>query len=164
VAQTISSKLEFKRECKETCLTGWTGGTVPERDYSERDVLDKLGIKPGQAVAFAQGAGQIESGLRQRILARTERPPAGPEEAVDVVLALVDERTDITAVLRRWKARLKPNGSIWLLSARRGHPGYINQQALIAAGQEAGVVDNKVCSLSTQFSAMRFVIRKAERG
>jgi hypothetical protein len=101
--------------------------------------------------------------LRQRILARTERPPAGPEEAVDVVLALVDERTDIVAVLRRWKARIKPNGSIWLLSARRGHPGYINQQALIAAGQEAGVVDNKVCSVSTQFSAMRFVIRRAER-
>lgn len=136
---------------------------MPERDYSQRDVLDKLGIKSGQAVAFAQGAGQIERGLRQRILVRTERPPAGPEEAVDVVLALVDERTDIAAVLRRWKARLTSNGSIWLLTGKRGHPGYINQQALIAAGQEAGVVDNKVCSISTQFSAMRFVIRRAQR-
>ena len=136
---------------------------MPERDYSQRDVLDKLGIKPGQAVAFAQGAGQVENGLRQRILARTERPPAGPGEAVDIVLALVDERTDIAAVLRRWKTRLKPDGGIWLLTTKRGYPGYINQQALIAAGQETGVVDNKVCSVSTQFSAMRFVIRKAER-
>jgi hypothetical protein len=136
---------------------------VPERDYSQRDVLDKLGIKPGQVVAFAHGAGQIENGLRQRILARTERPPATSEETVDIVLALVDERTDITAVLRRWKTRLRPNGSIWLFTAKRGHPGYISQQALIAAGQQAGVVDNKVCSISTQFSAMRFVIRKAER-
>ena len=136
---------------------------MPGRDYSQRDVLDKLGIKQGQAVAFVQGAGQIENGLRQRILARTERSPAGSEETVDIVLALVDERTDIAGVLKRWKARLKPNGSIWLLTAKRGHPGYINQQALIAAGQEAGVVDNKVCSISTQFSAMRFVIRKAER-
>lgn len=136
---------------------------MPERDYSQRDVLDKLAIKPGQAVAFAQGAGQVENGLRQRILARTGRSPAGPDEAVDIVLALVDERTDMVAVLRRWKMRLKPDGGIWLLTAKRGYPGYINQQALIAAGQEAGVVDNKVCSVSTQFSAMRFVIRKAER-
>jgi Protein of unknown function (DUF3052) len=136
---------------------------MPERDYSQRDVLDKLGIKPGQTVAFAQGAGQIEDGLRQRILSRTERPPAGSEEAVDIVLALVDERVDIAGVLRRWKTRLKPNGSIWLLTAKRGQPGYINQQALIAAGQQAGVVDNKICSISTQFSAMRFVIRKADR-
>jgi Protein of unknown function (DUF3052) len=136
---------------------------MPERDYSQRDVLDKLGIKPGQAVAFAQGAEQIEDSLRQRILARTERRPAGPEEVVDIVLALVDERTDIAGVLRHWKTCLKPNGSIWLLTAKRGQPGYINQQALIAAGQQAGVVDNKICSISTQFSAMRFVIRKADR-
>lgn len=136
---------------------------MPERDYGQRDVLDKLGIKPGQAVAFAQGAGQIENGLRQRILARTERPPAAFEETVDIVLALVDERTDIIEVLRRWKMRLRPDGGIWLLTAKRGNPGYINQQALIAAGQQAGVVDNKVCSISTQFSAIRFVIRKAER-
>jgi len=136
---------------------------VPEKDYSQRDILDKLEIKPGQTVAFAHGAGQIENDLRQRILARTERPPAASEEMVDIVLALVDERTDITAVLRRWKNRLRPNGGIWLLTAKRGHPGYINQQALIAAGQEAGVVDNKICSISTQFSAMRFVTRKAER-
>lgn len=136
---------------------------MAERDYSQRDVLDKLGIKSGQVVAFAQGAGQIENGLRQRILACTQRPSAGPEEAVDSVLALVDERTDIAGVLMRWKSRLRPNGSIWLFTTRRGNPGYINQQALIAAGQQAGVVDNKVCSISTQFSAMRFVIRKAER-
>lgn len=54
-----------------------------ERDYSHRDLVDKLGIKPGHALAFG--------------------------------------------------------------------------------GDAAGVVDNKICSVSDTTSAMRFVIRKVDR-
>ena len=136
---------------------------MPERDYSRRDVVDKLGVKPGHAVAFAAEGGTIDPALRERILTRAGRPPATPDEPVDVALVAVDDGIDATAVLARWKPRLDPAGGIWLLSPKRGQAGYVDQRALIAAGQAAGLVDNKSCSVSETTSAMRFVIRKADR-
>lgn len=136
---------------------------MPENKYQDRDVLDKLGIKPGQAVAF-EGAEQfIDLDLRRRIAERTGRPPATEDERVNVVLVAIDETINPVEVLKKWRARLVSNGGIWLLTAKRGQPGYVDQRELIAAGQSAAVVDNKVCSISDMVSAVRFVIRKKER-
>jgi len=137
--------------------------TMAERDYSHRDVVDKLGIKPGYAVVFALEAREIDAELRKRILLKTGRAPAEADEAVDVVLAFIDHNIPAIEVLKRWKSRLNPTGGIWLLTAKRGQSGYIDQRELIEAGSEAGVVDNKVCSISDSVSAMRFVIRKRDR-
>ena len=135
---------------------------MPERDYSRRDVVDKLGINPGSAVVFANAAGYLDEALRQRILARVGRPVADDEPA-DVILADVDEATDAVDLLRRCKPCLHPAGGVWLLTRKRGQPGYVDQRALIVAGQLAGLVDNKVCSVSDTVSAMRFVIRRVDR-
>lgn len=136
---------------------------MPEKSYQDRDVLDKLGIKPGQCVAFEQTGLTIDPELRQRILERIEQQAAIDEESVDMVLATFDGTGDAVALLSRWRTRLVANGSIWLFTAKRGQPGYVDQRELIAAGQQAGVVDNKICSISETTSAMRFVIRKHER-
>jgi len=136
---------------------------VAERDYSHRDVVDKLGIKPGFAVAFAEDPLPIDLSLRERILDRTGRPEAADDEPVDVVLIGADTSTDATATLKRWRARIDQAGGIWLLTPKRGQPGYVDQRDLILAGPSAGVVDNKICSVSETLSAMRFVIRKADR-
>ena len=133
------------------------------KDYQHRDVVDKLGIRPGHAVAFAVEAKEVDAALCQRVLAQAGRPAAVADEAIDVVLAVVDDATDASEVLKRWKLCLKPEGSIWLLSAKHGQPGYVDQQELIAAGLQAGLVDNKICSISTTTGAMRFVIRKKDR-
>lgn len=136
---------------------------MPEKSYQDRDVLDKLGIKPGQSVAFEQAGQAIDPELRQRILERTGQQTATDEERVDVVLATFDGTGDAVALLAKWRARLVPNGGIWLLTAKRSQPGYVDQRELIVAGQSAGVVDNKVCSIAVTTSAIRFVIRKHER-
>lgn len=136
---------------------------MPEKDYRDRDIVDKLGIKPGHAVVFAHEAGAINSNLCQRIMERTGRAPASEDEVADVVLAAIDETSDAVAVLKKWRAHLVPNGGIWLLTVRRGQPGYVDQRELIEAGQRAEVVDNKICSVSPAVSAMRFVVRKKDR-
>ena len=137
---------------------------MPENKYQHRDVLDKLGIRAGQIVACANNIEKIDASLFQRVTERTSRPPvtADEDEMVDIVLAMVDEETDAVALLQGWRQRIKPNGGIWLLSTKRGLPGYVDQRALILAGQQAGVVDNKICAISSTVSALRFVIRKAE--
>ncbi len=136
---------------------------MPEKNYQHRSVLDKLGIKPGHAVAFAHEAREIDPELSQSIIERTGRLPATEDETLDIVLAVIDETTDAVTVLKNWREYVAPNGAIWLLSAKRGHPGYVDQRELIAAGQQAEVVDNKVCSVSPTLSALRFVIRKKDR-
>lgn len=136
---------------------------MAERDYSHRDVVDKLGVKPGQAVVFVEEAGQLDEELRRRVLERTGRDAISEEEPADVVLVSADDATNAVDVLAHWRAKVKPAGGIWLLTPKRGHPGYVDQRALISAGLAAGLVDNKVCSVSETTSAMRFVIRRVDR-
>ncbi len=134
---------------------------MAKKDYRHRDVIDKLGIKPGHIMAMENMP--IDDILVQRALSRAERPPATEDELVDVVMVLVDDAIKAAEVLQRWRLRLKPNGGIWLLTCKRGQTGYVDQRELIAAGPTAGVVDNKVCSISDGMSATRFVIRKSDR-
>jgi hypothetical protein len=134
-----------------------------ERDYSHRDIVDKLGIKPGFAVAFDQAPLAIDLELQQRALAKAGRPAATDDEPLDVVLVGADASTDVEAVLGRWRGRIDQAGGIWLLTPKRGQPGYVDQRDLILAGPAAGVVDNKTCSVSDTVSGIRFVIRKADR-
>jgi hypothetical protein len=123
-------------------------------------VVDKLGIRGGDAVAFV---GPADDELKRRVLARTDRPPVGSDEPADVVLIWADASTDATAALGQWKARIQSAGGIWLLTPKRSQAGYVDQRDLIGAGLAAGLVDNKSCSVSDTTSGLRFVIRKTDR-
>ncbi len=136
---------------------------MAEKDFSHRDVVDKLGIKPGFAVAFEAAPLAIPVELRARVLARAGREEVRGDETVDVVLVGVDASTDAPAVLSRWRDRIDQAGGIWLLTPKRGQAGYVDQTELILGGPEGGVVDNKTCSVSDTLSGIRFVIRKADR-
>jgi hypothetical protein len=135
----------------------------PERDYSHRSVVDKLGIKPGHAVAFQAAPRVIANDLQAEALERAGRDPAAADEPADVVLVGADDTTDVHTVLSFWRTRIDPAGGIWLLTPKRGQPGYLDQRELIQAGPAAGLVDNKICSVDDHTSALRFVIRKTDR-
>jgi Protein of unknown function (DUF3052) len=134
-----------------------------ERDYSHRDVVDRLGIKPGFSVAFDEASSPIDAELQARVLARAGRDEAANDEPIDVVLVGADASTDVASVLSEWRQRIDQAGGIWLLTPKRGQPGYVDQRELILIGPAAGVVDNKTCSVSDTISGIRFVIRKVDR-
>jgi hypothetical protein len=136
---------------------------MPDRDYSSRSPVEKLGIKAGHAVALESAAWPLDPALSAAVLLEAGRAVAAEEEPVDTALITVDNTTDAEALLRRWQGRLRLTGAIWLLSPKRGCPGYIDQRLLIDGGLAAGLVDNKVCSVSETVSAMRFVIRLRDR-
>lgn len=136
---------------------------MADRDYSHRAPVEKLGIKPGHAVAFEPLAWPLDSTLVDLVLVRTGREPADDQEPVDVALVTVDAESNAERVLARWKPRLRANGGIWLLSPKRDCPGYVDQRLLIHAGLAAGLVDNKVCAVSDSVSAIRFVFRSHDR-
>ena len=136
---------------------------MAERDYSHRGVVDKLGVKPGDPVVFLDLGWRLDDELRLGVLDRTGRDVADTDEPARVVLVAADVSTDAISVLSEWRSRIHPGGGIWFLTPKRGQPGYVDQTRLIVAGAHAGVVDNKVCSVSDTVSALRFVIRKADR-
>ena len=135
----------------------------PERDYSHRSVVDKLGIKPGHAVAFEAAPRPIAGELQAEALDRAGREQASADEPADVVLVGADDSTDALAILSAWRTRIDPAGGIWLLTPKRGQPGYVDQRELILLGPQAGLVDNKICSIDERTSALRFVIRRTDR-
>jgi|SRR5579872_6067130 len=136
---------------------------MAEKDYSHRSPIDKLGIKAGHAVVLLSHAWPLDQDLCRLALERAGRGPAQLDESADIVLISVDDSTDAVSLLREWRARIRPAGGIWLLTAKRGRHGYVNQNELIPAGLEAGMVDNKTCSVSETTRGIRFVIRKKDR-
>jgi hypothetical protein len=137
---------------------------MPEKDYSHRSAVDKLGIQPGAAVRVL---GRGEPGLLAQVRERAGRPPIHTGLA-DVVLYWPTTVAEITPRLAELRRQIVPNGGIWVITAKRAQVsssgmGYLNQSDLIPLGQAAGLVDNKTCSVNDQESGMRFVIRRVDR-
>jgi hypothetical protein len=119
-------------------------------------------VKAGQAVVVEDLAGLLDAEIVADIRTRAPREPDGSEQ-LDLAILAVDAGTDIASLLRAYRARLKPAGGIWLVTPKRGQPGYIRGEDLIPIGLAERLVDNKVCSVSDRASGMRFVIRKRDR-
>jgi hypothetical protein len=131
--------------------------------YAAKDVLDKLGVKPGDAVLVA---GRPDAALVARARKKAGRPAARVGELADVVLYWPRSAGEVTARLRALRKRIVEAGGIWVISAKRGQeragrPYLAND--VIALGLAAGLVDNKICSISESDTAMRFVIRRSDR-
>lgn len=135
-----------------------------DKDYSHRDVTDKLGLKPGHAVRVI---GKGDPNLLVRVREKVGRGLIRRGLA-DVILFWPKTVEAILPGLVELKRAIVPNGGIWVITAKKHQTSasglsYFNQDLLIPMGQAAGLVDNKICSLSEKESAMRFVIRKHDR-
>ncbi len=132
-----------------------------EARYAARDVTDKLGLKPGHAVRVV---GNADPALLGKVRAKIGRGFIAEKEKADVVLYWAGSDKEITARLKKLKRGIAPNGGIWVITFKKGKgEPYVPDQALIPAGLAAGLVDNKICSVSDTRSAMRFVMRREDR-
>ena len=132
--------------------------------YAAKDIVDKLGVKPGDAVLF-HGT-KKDADLVRRIRAKAGRPAARAGEQADVVVYWAASAKEVTPELRALRNRIVPAGGIWVITAKRdkeraGRP-YLGND-VIALGLASGLVDNKICAISDEDTAMRFVIRRADR-
>ncbi len=136
---------------------------MKQKDYSRRPVVDKLGLKPGAGVAVAAYGSSHEAALVADVVRAIGRPLLDDGESADVVLLAVADGDGVADILRAWRPRIQPSGVLWVMTPKRGRPGYIPQNQLITAGANAALVDNKICAISDTTSAMRFVIRLRDR-
>lgn len=131
---------------------------APERDYSHRLLIDKLGVKPGQRVAVL---GVESAEFLKDLDARVPEYSRGKRIAnADLIFFSAEARGDLSRLepLSRSIAR---NGAIWVVYPKG--QTHIREIDVIQAGKAAGLTDNKVCSFSATHTALRFVIPVAKR-
>ena len=130
----------------------------PERDYSHRLLIDKLGVKPGQRVAVlgVEGA-EFLTGLAARV---PEYSRGQRVKDADLIFFSAEARDDLSRLksLSQW---ISKSGAIWVVYPKGQN--HIREIDVINAGKSAGLTDNKVCRFSDTHTALRFVIPAAWR-
>ena len=130
----------------------------PERDYSHRSLLDKLGVESGQKILIL---GVNEGAFIHEI------QPFGPQFAerkpaadLDLIFFGAERKKDLSRLPQLRRSILK-NGAIWVVYPKGRQD--IREIDVITRGKSAGLTDNKVCSFSPTHTALRFVIPVADR-
>ena len=122
-------------------------------------LLDKLGVRPGMRVALIDIDDET---IRPLLADRTSDLTEGwPRPDTDVVLLGADS-TEALVILEGLSTRIRPNGAIWVVS-RKGSHATLRDVEVMAAGKEAGLIDNKVASFSPTHTSLRLVIPVARR-
>ena len=132
---------------------------APDKDFSHRTAMQKLGLAPAQRVELR---GDLGPELRRDARAALGRGFARSGQ-LDGAIVLVESVEEASDALRRYRPRLSDSGYLWLVTRKRGHDAYVNQMALVPEAQRHGLIDNKTCSIDEGRSAIRFVVPRALR-
>jgi hypothetical protein len=132
--------------------------------YSGTPLPKKLGIKPGQRIAFldappafAQALGPLPEGVAQ--------PRTTLRGPLDLVVAFFTERRKLEQRLPRLIAALDPAGALWIAWPKRASrvETDLTEDVVRGLGLAAGVVDVKVCAIDQTWSGLKLVIRVKDR-
>ena len=135
------------------------GNKQAERDYSSRSLIDKLGVKPGAAVALL---GITDETFLAQLRERTrDIAPLRIRKNLDFIFFSAESHLELKQ-LERLRGYLKSNGAIWVVSTK-GKQARIKDLDVIAAAKQARLVDNKVVSFSGTHTALKLVIPVALR-
>jgi hypothetical protein len=130
----------------------------PERDYSHRALLDKLGVKPNQKILIiGVNDGNFINEIQSFNPEFEERKPAAD---IDLIFFAAEQKKDL-ARLAQLRKSIAKSGAIWVVYPKGRQE--IRELDVITAGKSAGLTDNKVCSFSLTHTALRFVIPLANR-
>jgi hypothetical protein len=130
----------------------------PERVYT-RPLVEKLGVKPGARVAIIDVP---DPALRELLIERTDDITEGEPKANTDLVFLGADSVDELGRLPKLRARLRPDGAIWVVS-RKGRTATLRDVDVIEAAIAAGLVDNKVVSFSDTHTSQRLVIPRRLR-
>lgn len=131
--------------------------------YSGTPLPKKLGIKPGQRIAFvhppdsfAQALGALPDGV---VLVSVDAEPT------DLIVFFTMSAEELEAAFGGLGARVHPSGAVWVAWPKKAAkvPTDVTEDVVRAIGLEAGMVDVKVCAIDAVWSGLKFVYRLADR-
>ena len=131
---------------------------MPEKSYAHRSLIDKLNIKPGARVSVL---GVKDADFMGELLDRTgDISLGGVSPGSDGVFLGVDQPDDMAQMVSL-RPLIKPDGAVWVVF-RKGRKDF-NENDVLRLGLATGLVDVKVVRFSETHTAVKFVIRKADR-
>ena len=130
----------------------------PERDYSHRGLLDKLGVKPGQRICVL-GIEDVAF-LKDLAAIAPDAAYGKPQKACDLIFLAAQDLKSL-ARIKSLEPHMQRNGATWVVYPKGQQ--HIREADVMAAGKSAGFTDNKICRFSDTHTALRFVIPLARR-
>ena len=152
--------------------------------YSGTPLPKKLGIKDGHAVLFAGAPAEFDQHLIPlphdvRVLRVGRMVPGGdpegmesvlnpidlPDRRFDVALLFCPRAADLERLFRPAISCIKWNGGLWVCWPKKSSPLHVDlaESQVRSSGLEAGLVDNKICAVTQDWSGLRFVVRREDR-
>ena len=131
---------------------------APERDYSHRALLDKLGVKPGPRINVL---GVEDAAFLKDLAAIAPDAARGKPQKESDLIFLGAEDLKALARLKSIEPQMNRSGAVWVVYPKGQK--HIREADVMAAGKSAGLTDNKVCRFSDTHTALRFVIPIARR-
>ena len=132
----------------------------------QRDLADRLGIKPGQVVQEIGYDDDCDENLRDSVAALegVELVDKDYDDVVDgVLLWWRDGDGDLVDTLVDAIAPLADNGAVWLLTPKAGRPGHVEPSEITESAPTAGLQQTSIISAGKDWSAARLVAPRAAR-
>lgn len=135
---------------------------IPSDPPSATPLARKLGIAPGQAVAFLHAP--PDWAIRDLPEPLTVRRQARGH--LDLIVAFFRARRELEQRIPTLARNLDDDAALWIAWPRRagGHQSDITENALREVVLPTGLVDVKVAALTDDWSGLKFVRRRALRG
>lgn len=136
----------------------------PAAGYSGTPLWRKLGLKPGMHAQLLHAdpgwAVPVEDGPQDVVWL-----PTASTEPAGLIVAFYREAAEYVAELDALAQRIHPAGMIWAAWPRKaaGHASDIDENLIRDTALERGLVDVKVAALSSDWSALKLVVRRTNR-
>lgn len=132
--------------------------------YSGTPLPKKLGLKPGQRIAFLDAPPQFADALGE-LPDGVGTPRTTLRGPLELIVAFFLERRRLQVRLPRLIAALDPAGALWIAWPKRASKVEtdITEDVVRELALAAGVVDVKVCSIDATWSGLKLVVRVQDR-
>lgn len=126
----------------------------PERDYSHRTLIDKLGVFVEARAALI---GRHDEFLTVELKARLANAPVTRLRATYDLIFLHVGRTQDLARITAAAKHLEPDGALWIFHPK-GRGALPRDADVRSAALAVGLVDNKISGYSDTHAATRYVV------
>lgn len=128
------------------------------------DLPERLGISPGSVVAeigFDEDSDEDVSVAIEGFLG-ADLVGADSDEVCDVVMLWFrDSDGDLVDALVDALTPLADDGVVWLITPRRGRPGYVEPSDIAEAAPTAGLSQTSLASIGPDWTGVRLVPRRS---
>jgi Protein of unknown function (DUF3052) len=136
---------------------------VTAKDSSGTPLAKKLGLKAGAEVAVVGSPRDFRNALDP--LPEGIRIHSRPRGELDVIVFFSTQRSELARRFAGLARSLADAGGVWVAWPKKSSSidTDLSFEAVQKVGLDAGLVDNKSCSIDDDWQALRFVYRLKDR-